>query len=50
MPKIPNKVKIEDKMVGGVDILKYFDHDVSDTIKFPHLVAHSYLENEGEDP
>jgi hypothetical protein len=50
MPKIPNKVKTEDNMVGGVDSLKYSDHDVSDATKFPYLAAQSYLESRGEGP
>jgi hypothetical protein len=50
MPKNPKGVKTEDNMVGGVDRLKYFDHDVSDTIKFPYLAAQSYLESRGEGP
>jgi len=37
MPKIPEGVKEENEMVGGVETIKYFDHDVVDTIKFPYL-------------
>jgi hypothetical protein len=48
MPKIPNEVKTGDNIVGGVDSLKYYDHDVSNAIKFPDLVAQSYLESMGE--
>jgi hypothetical protein len=50
MPKIPKGVKTNDNMVGGVDSLKYSDHDVSDAIKFPYLAAQSYLERRGEGP
>jgi hypothetical protein len=50
MPKIPKGVKTDDNMVGGVDSLKYSDHDVSDAIKFPDLAAQSYLESRGEGP
>jgi hypothetical protein len=50
MPKIPNGVKTGDNMVGGVDSLKYSNHDVSDAIKFPYLAAQSYLESRGEGP
>jgi hypothetical protein len=50
MPKIPKGVKTDDNMVGGVDSLKYSNHDVSDAIKFPHLEQHSYLERRGEVP
>jgi hypothetical protein len=41
MPKIPKGVKVDDKMVGGVDALKYSDHDVVDTVKFPDLAQQS---------
>jgi hypothetical protein len=50
MWKIPKGVKANEKMVGGVDSLKYSDHDVSDAIKFLDLVAQSYLESRGEGP
>jgi hypothetical protein len=43
-------VKIRDNMVGGVNRLKYFYHDVFDATNFPYLVAHSYLERKGEGP
>ena len=47
MPKIPKGVKIDDNMVAGVDILKYSDHDVLDTIKIPYLATQIYLESRG---
>jgi hypothetical protein len=50
MPKVPKGVKTDDNMVGGVDRIKYFDHDVSDAIKFPYLAAQRYLDIRGEDP
>jgi hypothetical protein len=50
MSKIPKEVKTGDNMVGGVDGLKYSDHDVSDDTKFLDLVAHNYLESRGEGP
>jgi hypothetical protein len=50
MSKIPKGVKTEDNMVGGVDSLKYSDHDVSDAIKLPDLAPQSYLESRGEVP
>jgi len=37
MPKIPKGVKVDDKMVGGLDALKYSNHDVADTVKFSDL-------------
>jgi hypothetical protein len=43
-------VKTGDNMVGGVDDLKYSNHDVSDATKFPYLAAQSYLESRGEGP
>jgi hypothetical protein len=48
MPIIPKGVKPDDNMVGGVNSLKYSDHDVSDTIKFPYLATQCYLERRGE--
>jgi hypothetical protein len=39
MPKIPKGVKVEDDMVGGVDALKYSDHDMSDAINFSYLAS-----------
>ena len=50
MPKVPKGVKTDDNMVGGVDRIKYFDHDVSDAIKFPYLAAQRNLERRGESP
>jgi hypothetical protein len=38
IPKIPKGVKANDEMVGGVHTIKYLDHDVVDTVKFPDLV------------
>jgi hypothetical protein len=38
MPKIPEGVKAEDEMVGGVDAIKYSYHDVADTVKFPYFM------------
>jgi hypothetical protein len=43
-------MKDDDEMVGGVDGLKYSNHDVSDVIKFLDLGAQSYLESRGEGP
>jgi hypothetical protein len=37
-------------MVGGVDTIKYSDHDVADAVKFPDLVPQNYLESRGEGP
>jgi hypothetical protein len=37
-------------MVGGVDALKYSNHDVVDVVKFPDLAPHNFLERRGEGP
>jgi hypothetical protein len=50
MPKIPEGVKVDDEMVGGVDTIRYSDHDVADAVKFPDLVPQNYLESRGEGP
>jgi hypothetical protein len=50
MPKILEGVKEDDEMVGGVDTMKYFDHDMADTVKFPDLAQHNYMESRGEGP
>jgi hypothetical protein len=50
MPKVIEGVKVDDKMVGGFDGLKYSYHDVFDTIKFPGMAEQSYLESRREGP
>jgi len=50
MPKIPKGVKANDRMVGGVYALKYSDHDVADTVKFPDLAPLNFLERGGGSP
>jgi len=50
MKKIPEGVKADSDMVGGVKGLKYSGHDVSDAIKFLDLEAQSYLESRGQGP
>jgi hypothetical protein len=50
MPKIPEGVQIDDEMVGGVNTMKYSDHDVADTIKFLDLSQQNYMESRGEGP
>jgi hypothetical protein len=35
-------------MLGKVTKLKYVDHDVTDTTKFPEFMQEVYLENRGE--
>jgi hypothetical protein len=43
-------VKANDAMVGGVDTIRYSDHDVADAVKFPDLAPQNYLESRGEGP
>jgi hypothetical protein len=50
MPQIPEGVKADDEMVGGVNTMKYSDHDVADAIKFPYLAQQNYMECKGEGP
>jgi hypothetical protein len=50
MKRIPKGVKFGDNMVGGVNGLKYSDHDVLDATKFLDLAMQSYLESRGEGP
>jgi hypothetical protein len=45
MPKILEGVKANNEMVGGVDNMKYSDHDMADTVKFPDLAHHNYMES-----
>lgn len=47
MSKILEVVKVDHEVLGRVDGLKYFDHDVSDAIKLPDLEAQCYLESRG---
>jgi hypothetical protein len=30
--------------------MKYYDHDVVDTVKFPYLAQHTYMESRGKGP
>jgi hypothetical protein len=50
MPTFPKGEKVDYDMVGGVDSLKYSNHDVSNAIKLPYLAEQSYLECRGEGP
>jgi hypothetical protein len=50
MPKILEGVKVDEDMVGGIETIKYFDHDVVDTVKFSYLVQHNYMESRREGP
>jgi hypothetical protein len=48
LPHIPDVVIVVEDMLGKVEKLKYADHDVTDTTKFPDLVQEIYLENKEE--
>jgi hypothetical protein len=48
LPYLPDVVVAVEDMLGKVSKLKYADHVVTDTTKFPDLVQESYLENRGE--
>jgi hypothetical protein len=48
--KNPRGSEGDDEMVGGVDTIKYSDHDIADTVKFPYLAPQNYLESRGEGP
>jgi hypothetical protein len=50
MPNIPYGVKEDDEIIGGVNNIRYSYHDVADTIKFPDLAQHNYMECRGEGP
>jgi hypothetical protein len=45
MPKISKGVKADDEMVGGVDTIKYSNHDVANIVKCPDLAWHNYMES-----
>jgi hypothetical protein len=48
LPYIPNVVAIVEYMLGKVAKLKYVDHDVTNTKKFPNLAQEIYLESKEE--
>jgi hypothetical protein len=48
LPHIPDVVVAVEDMLGKVEKLKYVDHDVTDTTKFPDLAQEIYLENKEE--
>jgi hypothetical protein len=48
LPYLPDVVVAVEDMLGKVPKLKYADHDVTDTTKFPDLAQEIYLENRGE--
>jgi hypothetical protein len=44
MPDIPEGVIVDEDMLGMVLKLKYVDHDITNTVKFPELASHHYFE------
>jgi hypothetical protein len=48
LPFLPDTVPTVDDMLGKVPKLRYTDHDVHDTTKFPELAKENYLINTGE--
>jgi hypothetical protein len=44
MPGIPDGVIINEDMLGKVPQLKYVDHNITYTTKFPELAPSKYLE------
>jgi len=48
LPHLPNIVVAVEDMLGKVPKLKYADHDIIDTTKFPKFSQESYLEKRGE--
>jgi hypothetical protein len=50
MLKILKGVKVDDEMVGGLDTITYYDHDVAEVVKFPYLVPKNCLERRREGP
>jgi hypothetical protein len=47
LPHLPDVVVVVEDMLGKVPKLKYADHDITDTKKFPDFVQEVYLENRG---
>ena len=44
MPGIPEGVIIDEDMLGKVPQIRYEDHEMTETKKFPKLAPHHYLE------
>jgi hypothetical protein len=47
LPHITDGVQVESGLLGHIDKLKYSDHDVADTDKFPEFAKRVYLETVG---
>jgi len=50
MLKIPDEMKVDDEMIGGVNGISISDHDVADVVKFSDFVQQNYMECKGESP
>jgi hypothetical protein len=50
MPKIPDGVKVDKEMIGGVNGKRFSDHDIVDVVKFPNLEQENYMECKREGP
>jgi hypothetical protein len=50
IPQILEGVKVDEKMIGGLNTMKYSDHGIADAIKFPDLTQQNYMEYKGEGP
>jgi hypothetical protein len=48
--RIPEGVRVKSDLLGYVEKLKYSDHDVTDTDKFPEFAKKVYLQTVGLDP
>jgi hypothetical protein len=46
-PRIPDGVRVKSDLLGHVEKLKYSDHDVTDTEKFPEFTKKVYLQTVG---
>jgi hypothetical protein len=47
LPFLPDVVPTLNDMLAKVPKLRYVDHDMHDTIKFPELAEEKYLINKG---
>jgi hypothetical protein len=47
LPRIPKGVTILPDILGCVEKLKYFDHDVTDRGNFPKFSPQVYMERKG---
>jgi hypothetical protein len=46
-PRIPDGVQVKPDLLGHIEKLKYSDHDVADTDKFPEFAKRVYLQTMG---